>query len=338
MVEMSVLIGLVVLVVIITVAAWVIHRRGGDEVHSIQGYRHTLETLQEIGSRSARGGFGVVDEGARLSTSSPSVSVSRTGDSPRVDHQDDQSPAAQLLSQPHGSLDTPPGGIVFTDPSVAALDRHAPDDPGLSSDTPGDSSSRSRRGRDRAMSAMNRGPNRLGIVSVVGVVVVVLVVALTVASVTSKTSSKKTANRTRASTNSTKSSSAPTNSHSSRSRGHRRRRSSTTTSTTAPPSLTATTWTATTATYLAPASSYTLTVAATTGRCWVNVTSSSGAVLLSATLPPGQKQSLPVSGVVTVILGAPSSVAVSLNSEAVTLPVGFQTPFTMTLQPPSSVG
>lgn len=341
MVAMSVLIGLIILALIVVVTAWLLHRRGADESHSIEGYRHTLETLQEIGSRSARGNRAAVDEGSDLSVSTTGVAMNPATDVPLSDRLSRPDDNLHPGSRPQRPDDTPPGGIVFTDPSVVAFEHLQPDDAGSASDEPGQPFGHSRRSgrrrRDPALSAMNRGPARFGTVSVVGLAAVVIVVVVALVGVATKASSKHPASTATTLPNPTRSSS-PTDSRSSGSRDHVRRRSSTTTSTTAPPSFTPTTSTPTSATYVPPSLNYTLTLTTTTGPCWVSVSTSSGASLLSATLAPGQKKSLPVNGMITVILGAPSAVLVSLDSEPVILPVGFKTPFTMTLQPQSSLG
>jgi len=45
----------VVIVVVLVVAAgvaWLVRRNGGDDTHSVDGYRNTLDTLQGIRSRT----------------------------------------------------------------------------------------------------------------------------------------------------------------------------------------------------------------------------------------------------------------------------------------------
>ena len=84
----------------------------------------------------------------------------------------------------------------------------------------------------------------------------------------------------------------------------------TTTSTTAPPSVSApTAATAHAATYTVAAPTYSLTIAATTGECWVDVTNTAtGAVLFTTTLQSGQSHAIAATGPVTVIAGAPGGV------------------------------
>ena len=64
-----------------------------------------------------------------------------------------------------------------------------------------------------------------------------------------------------------------------------------------------------TATYMVAAPSYSLTIAATTGECWVEVTNTAtGAVLFTTTLQSGQSHAIAATGPVTVIAGAPGGV------------------------------
>jgi hypothetical protein len=75
---------------------------------------------------------------------------------------------------------------------------------------------------------------------------------------------------------------------------------------------------------------FSLSFAATSGPCWVDATSSSsGATLFAGALRPGAQQSLNATGPVTVIIGAPTVLAVSVDGSPVALPTGFRTPFTM---------
>jgi hypothetical protein len=97
------------------------------------------------------------------------------------------------------------------------------------------------------------------------------------------------------------------------------------------------------ATYRVAPASYSLAFSATTGPCWVEVTGaaasgpSSGSVLFAATLSPGQSQTLDVSGPVTVVAGAPSAFAATVDGVPVTLPAGAQGPVTLTFETSASV-
>ena len=103
-----------------------------------------------------------------------------------------------------------------------------------------------------------------------------------------------------------------------------------TTSTTAPQVAVPQSSTAANATYAVTGTNFTLAFSATTGLCWVDVTSStSGATLFEQTLLAGERHVLAVSGPVSVVIGAPTVLGVMVNGSAVALPSGFHTPFTM---------
>jgi hypothetical protein len=84
---------------------------------------------------------------------------------------------------------------------------------------------------------------------------------------------------------------------------------------------------------------YTLSLSATSGACWIEVTNStSGTASFEGVLEPGEQHSLDATGPITVIVGAPTVFGASVNGMAAALPPGFQTPFTMnfvTTGPPS---
>ncbi len=103
-----------------------------------------------------------------------------------------------------------------------------------------------------------------------------------------------------------------------------RHQTSTTTST-APPTVSEPQGgTAHSATYQVAAPSYSLSLAATAGQCWVEATNTAnGSVLFTATLYPGQSHTIAATGPVTVIAGAPGSFAATVNGSAVTLPPGL---------------
>jgi hypothetical protein len=78
------------------------------------------------------------------------------------------------------------------------------------------------------------------------------------------------------------------------------------------------------------AATFTVTLTATSGACWVDATSSaSGATLFSGTLAAGVQRSFSATGPVTLIVGAPTVLHATVDGDAVALPPGFQTPFTM---------
>ena len=79
--------------------------------------------------------------------------------------------------------------------------------------------------------------------------------------------------------------------------------------------------------------SYSLALAATTSECWVEATdTATGSVLFTATLFAGQSHTISATGPVTVIAGAPGAFSATVNGAAVTLPLGYQAPFTLNFQ------
>jgi len=111
-----------------------------------------------------------------------------------------------------------------------------------------------------------------------------------------------------------------------------------TTTTTAPPAVSPPAGaSAHTATYNVAASSYSLTLAATTGECWVEATNAAtGAVLFTTTLLAGQSHAIAATGPVTVIAGAPGAFSATVNGAPVTLPPGNQAPFTLVFETASA--
>jgi hypothetical protein len=84
------------------------------------------------------------------------------------------------------------------------------------------------------------------------------------------------------------------------------------------------------ATYDVADTTFTVTLTATSGACWVDATSSAtGTTLFSGTLAAGVQHSFSATGPVTLIVGAPTVLHATVDGDAVVLPPGFQTPFTM---------
>ncbi len=81
------------------------------------------------------------------------------------------------------------------------------------------------------------------------------------------------------------------------------------------------------------ATSYSLSLAATTGECWIEATNTAtGSVLFTATLFSGQSHTIAATGPVTVIAGAPAAFSATVDGTAVSLPAGYQAPFTLKFQ------
>jgi hypothetical protein len=169
--------------------------------------------------------------------------------------------------------------------------------------------------RDKAMSSMNHRPRRLAAPALAVAAVIVLVIILLV-----------------------------TGAHKVAPPGHHHSPSTDSKAVAPPPHPTTTTTTPTTsapavsppqsstpsaATYEVSSSEFTLALSATTGVCWVDATTASGSTLFTGTLQPGDRQAVAATGPVTLVVGAPTVLAASVDGTPVALPPGFHTPFTM---------
>ena len=75
---------------------------------------------------------------------------------------------------------------------------------------------------------------------------------------------------------------------------------------------------------------YALSLSATGAECWVDATdTATGSVLFTGTLFSGQSHTIAATGAVTVIAGAPAAFSATVDGTAVTLPSGYQAPFTL---------
>jgi|SRR6185437_15736139 len=311
---MVIVVVIVVVLVVVTGAAWLVRRSGGDDDHSVEGYRHTLDTLGGIRSRSSSGTvrvLGQTDDPAAPADPGPGQATGpSTGPS--------TGPAT-------GGGFPRPGtgqgrGLVFEDPATRP--------PASVGPTPSGGGRRP----DRAISAMNRRPRRLGAPILVAAVVLAVLVAIILVGAHAhhpKSSTTTTTGPRSHPTTTVRGGAAGAHATTTT----RPPPTTTTTSTTVPSSFTATTYTSTTGTYVPPAASYTVVLTAANGDCWLTVQSAGGTTVFTQTLTPGQSKSLPLTGVNTIEIGAPSALTVTIDRKPVVLPAGYQTPFRMTLQP-----
>jgi hypothetical protein len=117
-------------------------------------------------------------------------------------------------------------------------------------------------------------------------------------------------------------------------RGGGGRSSTTTTTTTLPTVLKPTSVSPTEVAFTVPSASYTLTLNATTGSCWVGVEkSSAGPWLWMQTLAPGQSATYKGSGALVVAIGAPAYAGLSVNGIVAQLPSGATQPYDVDLSP-----
>jgi hypothetical protein len=133
-----------ILVVVIAVAVFALRRRAVGRMHSVDGYRRTLTTLQDVRSRSYSGGS------VRVLGSSSATETART---PRV-------------------LDPP---------YLPGTGRDVPDHRGIAVEPPARSARAGQRRRERAIAQMSRRPRRLGAPIAAAAVVVAAVTGLAIA-------------------------------------------------------------------------------------------------------------------------------------------------------------
>jgi cytoskeletal protein RodZ len=177
--------------------------------------------------------------------------------------------------------------------------------------------------RDKAMTSINHRPRRLAAPAIAVAVVLVLIVVLLLTGSHKAPPSHTHPSKKNSGHNSSAQSKPP-------------KKKSTSTTSTPPPPAVSSPQAATThsATYDVADSSFTVTLTATSGACWVDATSTAtGATLFSGSLAAGGQHSFSAAGPVTVIVGAPTVLKATVDGGAVVLPAGFQTPFTMSFVP-----
>ncbi len=343
----DVLVAVAVAVVFLVVLGLVVirYRRQADDVHSVDGYRHTLETLQGIRSQRPSG-FRVMDQPPGDQPPGDQPLVGQPLDGPLhgeslAGRRPDPSahPLPELPEWPEL-----PGHRVRMEPSEAARtagprrplasSRSGPivfEDASLGGTAVPHGERRGSQTQSRAITAMNHRPRRLAGPVLAGLAVIVLVAVLFLLG------SRVIHHHHTTSATRTTTAQGAAGSH--RSPGAHHPATSPTTTPTVPPTFAPANATATTATYSPPSATYTLNLNASRGPCWVLVQSvSSGQTLFTGTIPQGSQQAVPGTGAVTLEIGAPTALDVTLGSTPVTLPSGYQTPFTMTFQPPAGAG
>jgi hypothetical protein len=325
--------GIVAIVVFAGMTAGVLlRRRSQDDVHSVEHYHRQLHTLEEMRTHPAPGageGDSAGDDRAaaypaaafRVGSGSPTVRLTDPNKPlvPPVPPPPVPNPAEPVKFEDHGG----PAGtsVVGGDgsgednekPEVAALVGAAADEATSTGIAP-----LSAKGEERALHAIDHRPRRLGApLAAIGAVAVLIVVLIFTGLHTTKPSRH-------GSTATTVTTTAGTGSH------HAHGTHEATTTTTAPPVVSApSAATNHDATYQVALASYSLALSATNGECWIQATESSGSVLFSGILYAGQSHTVPATGPVTVIAGAPNSFSAAVNGSPVTLPAGFQAPFTL---------
>jgi hypothetical protein len=293
-------------VLVAVVLAVLLGRRvSHDDVHSVEGYHRSLHTLESINAHPGVAGAAVDSvHGAKAAYPESAVRVAGTSTVRVTD-----APSAPLPPVPLPPGADPEKPVAFDDAAPVVIPPAAPE----------------AGHRDKAMSAINHRPRRLAAPAMAVAGVTVLIVVLLV------TGSHSVAPRNHRDTGSRGHSHAPT------SAPHRKKAVTTPGSTpntapvTAPPTVSAPqSTTASAATYQVADAGFTLSLSATSGACWVDVTNAtSGAPYFVGTLEPGQSRSLTATSPVSVVIGAPTLLAATVDGAPVQLPPGFRTPFTM---------
>jgi hypothetical protein len=296
--------GLVAVVVVLgVIAAVLMARRTHDDQHSVEHYHRQLHTLEEIRAHPAGdnanvrdGPMGVFPASAFRVSGSSTVRLTESGESP-------------VPPVPPPPVPNPSEPLSFDDASL---------EPVPATFMTGN--------EDRVIHSINHRPRRLGgpAAAVAAVLVLVLVLILTgLHSDNSKHHGKVSSDAT----------STPATTHPADTHHHRATSTTTTTTTAAPPVSAATAATAHTATYTVAAADYSLSIGATSGECWVEVSNTAtGGVLFTTTLLSGQSHVIAATGPLTVIAGAPGAFTATVNGSPVTLPPGNQAPFTLHFQ------
>ena len=190
---------------------------------------------------------------------------------------------------------------------------------------------------DKALHSIERRPRRLGAPLAAIGVVTVLIIVLIVTGLHSDTKAPRHGSSSTATTTPVHATTtAPAHGGASgHGPGHQPR--ATTTTSTAPAAVSApTVASAHAATYDVALASYSLSLSASTGECWVEAEDpTTRTVLFTGTLFAGQSHIVTASGPVVVIAGAPAAFAATINGQPVALPSGYQAPFTLTFQTPA---
>ncbi len=291
--------GVVGVVVVVTiVAAVLVRQRSHDDVHSVEHYHRQLHTLEEIRTHPSPDHAGSNGEAAY-----PASAFRRSGSS-----------TVRLTESGHSLVPPVPPPPVSNPIEPVTFDDEDPPEA-----TPGTFMSG---GRDKAMDGINHRPRRLGGPIAAVTVVVVLIVVLIVTGLHSNPPKHHDGSASTVTTIHATHATHP---------NHPAGRHPASTTTTAAPAVSAPqAASAHAATYQVSSSSYSLVLAATNGECWVEATNTAtGSVLFTMTLFSGQSHTIPATGPVTVIAGAPGAFAATVNGAAVTLPPGNQAPFTL---------
>lgn len=341
--------ALAIVVVVAAVVAVLVVRRGArrDEIHSVEGYRHRLGSIEQLSHRGIRA-VRVLDEaGAPPASAPPAAHRASSGVVPAtVVPVPMAAPAAPPLAgagRPVGAIaggamaGTPTAGSEIAGTEIAGTEIAGTEIAGngahvhdvVSSGSTGHAAPvaaagvlppTTTRGGRRQLDAMNRRAPRLAGPLLVVVILLAALGGLIYLGVQTEHGHPAAARHH------SSSGSAPRH----HAGGHAE---PTPTSTTVPASYEPVTSSASTATYAAPQTSYTLVVAATSGTCWISVTGPNGTTPFSGLLVQGTTKSFKLTGDSTLVLGAPWATTITLDHAPLALPAGASSPFVVTLVP-----
>jgi len=298
---MRTVLGLVMIgIIVIIVGYLLLRRRGRDEIHSIDNYRHALDTLQEM--RGPTGSSIRIlsdDEVAELRKPTP-MPVIRS---------DATTTVPPRIPPPAESTE----GMVF-DEVGAPVEPHP-------------ESEEHHRGlhhHEDPHWAINRMDNRRPVqnreikaaIAALVVLVILVVAGIAIGRSGSGAGPQATTTTLHHVTTTTK---APTS-----------------TSVPAPASFSPEPGaSATAATYLVPGSAYTVTVTPTAGACWTIATAASGSQIFAGTVSAGSPQEIKGASGLSISLGAPAGVSVKINGVPVNFPTGYSVPLVLSfINPP----
>lgn len=314
-----------VVVVALVVVTVVVLRRGSrhDEVHSVEGYRHRLSSIEQLSQRRETS-VRVLDEPSLGSPGVPGPVGAAPGAARAT-----VVPVPVPLAAPVPPPAMPPGAVD----ALHETDPLHPATPGSGgtvgngthpADGLGPLPPLSPRGGRRTLEAMNRRAPRVGGPLLVVVVLLAALGGLLYLGVQTKHPQHPSADHTHGAAAAGKGSKSDTGTT-----------SGPPPTTTLPASYNPVAYTDSTATYVPPQTSYTVVVAATTGTCWMSVTEADGTSPFSGLLVAGTSMSFKLTGTSSVVLGAPWSASITLDRASVVLPSGATAPFVVTLVPAS---
>jgi hypothetical protein len=294
--------GIVAAVAVVVLLGTVLTRRvSHDDVHSVEGYHrslHTLETINAHPAETVRSATGSENDQAKAAYPESAVRLAGSAYVRVTDN------------RPGAVPPVPPPPVADADEPVKFDDDEKPP---VHPPTPVAAH------RDKAMVSINHRPRRLAAPATALAVVAVLIIVLLLTG-SHTTAPPRHTGATKAGVTAPTSKphvTAPT--------------TSSTVPAVQPPAVSLPQGaTSTSATYDVASTDFTLAFSATTGVCWVDATNSTtGSTYFEGTLEAGEQRSFDVTGPVSIEIGAPSVFAATVDGDAVGLPSGYQTPFTM---------